>query len=132
MQEAIDNNVAVSTTAPELVAADPPTPRASGKRTKAGEVKKAKPGPRNKKQAFMYLGPNIPGGILFRGSVYKELPEHLDGVFKKQPEIKDLFIEVKGVPDFKAKLKQQGSEAHRLYHLVERLIREGALKNGDV
>jgi len=35
-----------------------------------------------KKQAYMYLGPNLPGGILFTGSVYKEYPEHLNDVFE--------------------------------------------------
>lgn len=83
-----------------------------------------------KKQAYMYLGPNVPGGVLFTGGVYKELPEHLGKVFEKIPEIKGLFIDIKSVPAFKAEVERQGSEAFRLRQNVERLISEGALKNG--
>jgi len=132
MQEPMDKNVEVEAAVTEPVATETTTPRASGRRGKAVDSKKAKPEPKNTKQAFMYLGPNIPGGLLFRGSVYKQMPEHLTGVFEKLPEIKDLFIEVKDAPDFKAKLTQQGSEAHRLYQVVESLIREGALKDVSI
>ena len=87
-----------------------------------------------KKQAFMNLGPNIPGGRLFTGSVIKgEIPEkllHLQDIFEKISEIKDLFVEVKIVPRFKAELEQQGTEAYRLYQEATRKIREGALRNG--
>ena len=85
------------------------------------------------KQAYMYLGPNIPGGRLFRGSVIKSALDdlaHLKDVFDKIPEVKDLFVEIKQVPQFKAEVAEQGTEAYRLYQNVETLIREGALKNG--
>lgn len=81
------------------------------------------------KKAFIYLGPNIPGGILFKGSIYKEIPVHLEKLFNGLPEIKELFIEVKSVPGFKMKLTEQGSEAYRLYQSVENVIRQGGLKN---
>ena len=105
-----------------------------GKKDKAGENKATKTNKKVEvKQAYMYLGPNIPGGILFRGSVVKGgTPEdlaHLKDVFSKIPEVKDLFVEVKQVPQFKADIENQGTEAHRLYQNVEVLIREGALKN---
>lgn len=102
----------------------------------AGKPKKEKKSTPNKKpcdnKAFMYLGPNIPGGILFNGGVYKELPEHLKDTFEKVPEIKELFIEIKEAPAFKAELERQGSEAYRLHQNVERLISEGVLRNGGV
>ena len=81
------------------------------------------------KRAYMYLGPNLPGGLLFRGSVFKAWPEHLAYLFEQIHEIKDLFIEVKDVPEFKRNVEEQGSEAYRLYQNVEILIGEGALKN---
>ena len=81
-------------------------------------------------KAYVYMGPNVPGGLLFTGSVYKGIPEHLKDTFEKLPEIKDLFVEVHALPGFKEDLKDQGSEAYRLYQHVESLIREGALKNG--
>jgi hypothetical protein len=83
-----------------------------------------------KKQAYMYLGPNIPGGILFSGQISKgELPAYLADAIKKIPEIKELFIEVKEAPAFKDELKKQGTEAYRLYQNVEKLIGEGVLRN---
>lgn len=89
------------------------------------------PSPR---QAFMYLGPNIPGGRLFSGSVIrggapKDL-EHLQDVFEKLPEILSLFVEVAKVPKYKNELANQGTEAHRLYNVVSSEIKKGVLKDG--
>jgi hypothetical protein len=85
-----------------------------------------------KKQAFMYLGPNIPGGILFTGGVFKELPVYLKDVFEKAPDVKKLFVEIKEVSTFKAELERQGSEPYRLRQSVARLIDEGVLNSGRV
>lgn len=85
------------------------------------------------KQAFMYLGPNIPGGRLFTGYLVKEeLPEnliHLQDIFEKIPEIKELFVEVKTIPNLKAELNKQGTEAYRLYQAVKSKIQQGVLSN---
>lgn len=100
-----------------------------------GEVSKddmPAPAKSQNKQAFIYLGPNIPGGILFTGSIFKSSPEelkYLEETIEKLPEIKELFVEVQNLPQFKKDLTEQGTEAYRLYQNVELLIREGALKN---
>jgi len=97
---------------------------------KAPEVK-AKP----KKQAFIYLGPNIPGGILFNGGLFRCTPDeivHLKETLAKLPEIKSLFIEVQKMPGFKKQILEQGTEAYRLYQVTEMKIREGVLKNVGV
>jgi len=88
--------------------------------------------PRRTKQtnAYMYLGPNIPGGLLFTGTICREMPTHLDDLFKKIPEVKALFLECKAIPQAKKDLAVQGSEAHRLYHAIIARIKEGVLKNG--
>ena len=86
---------------------------------------------KKKKQttAFMYMGPNIPGGMLFNGSLYREQPTHLNDLFEKIPEVKQLIIYAKDVPKFKLDVEVQGSEAHALYHHVQKRIDEGALKD---
>lgn len=86
------------------------------------------------RQAFMYLGPNIPGGRLFSGSVIRggspnDL-QHLQDVLEKLPEIKGLFVEVAKVPKFKEDVRTQGTEAHRLYTVVVSQLKKGVLKDG--
>ena len=83
------------------------------------------------KCAFMYVGPNVPGGRLFTGSLYRDaLPKHLDEDFEKLPEMKKLFVNVCDLPKIKIDLREPGKEAYRLYQVVELAIMEGVLKNG--
>jgi len=86
------------------------------------------------KQAFMYLGPNIPGGRLFSGSVIRGGSPadiaHLQDVLEKLPEVKGLFVEVVKVPKFKAEVVTQGTEAHRLYTVAVSQLKKGVLKDG--
>jgi len=83
----------------------------------------------NMKKAYMYLGPNLPGGILFSGALFKcnSLDEivHLRESFEKVPEIKELFVEVTEVPKIKRELLEQGTGSYRLYQIIK-----GAIKNG--
>jgi hypothetical protein len=106
----------------------------TGKATASKARRTASPPPAKeatKKQAYMYLGPNIPGGILFNGAILKnELPAHLNDVFAKIPALKALCVEVKEAATFKQELERQGSEPNRLVQNVKRLIKEGALANG--
>lgn len=94
--------------------------------------KKHKPAQTSKqKSAFMYVGPNIPGGKLFTGSLFRDsIPKHLDDDFKKLPELEKLFVDVMGLPRIKRDLEEQGTEAYNLYQYVELRISEGVLKNG--
>jgi len=117
----------------DVVPTDTSTNRNSGQsKNKADTTKKddKKPVRVKQKQVFMYLGPNIPGGLLFKGGLYKEMPEHLESVFEKLPEIKELFIGKDDIVAFKKNIENQGSEAYRIYQYVATRIREGALKNG--
>ena len=90
-----------------------------------------------KKQAFMYLGPNVPGGTLFSGGLFKcdslKDIKHLDGLFEKLPAIKKLFVEVKDAPEFKRQLCEQGTHANSLYSQAQAqiaaAIKEGVFKN---
>jgi len=86
------------------------------------------------KQAFMYLGPNIPGGTLFNGSLFKcksvDEIKHLKDLFEKIPEVKKLFVEVKKVSVVRKEVSTQGTEAYRLQQAIKIKIKEGVLKNG--
>jgi len=109
-------------------------PKEPKPKTAAEQTAKAK----TEKQAFMYLGPNLPGGRLFCGNLFKcnsldEIP-HLGGVFEKIPEVKQLFAEVKQVPMLQKQLKEQGTRAYGLYQhtvsLIAAAIKEGVFKDG--
>ncbi len=76
------------------------------------------------KKAYMYLGPDIKGGILLHGSVYDEIPKHLDETIKKAPTLKKLFVEVQNVPKFKSQLNLQSSVAFNLYRKLENELKE--------
>lgn len=78
------------------------------------------------KKAYIYLGPNIPNGLLWSGSIYKDnYPEHLNDLFEKVPEVKKLFVEIQNAVEFKRKLSQKGTEEERLYSVVENKVRRG-------
>lgn len=86
--------------------------------------------PKKKKKVFMYLGPNLPGGILFSGSSYKDtIPEHLAEVLEKHPELKKLFVEVTEVVKFKGNLNKPGTTAHALYEKVLKQREKGVYNN---
>ena len=105
--------------------------KGKGKDMKATEAHEAKSN--TAKCAFMYLGPNIPGGRLFSGNLFKcDSPDditHLEDLFEKLPEVKRLLIEVKQVPDFKRQLLTQGTQASGLYQQAQMQI-AAAIKEG--
>jgi len=83
------------------------------------------------KKRFIYSGPYVTGGAIIPGGIYMEIPETLNDIIEKLPEIKDLFVEDKKYPDFKKVVKIQGTEPHRLYHYVEESIKKGVLNNAS-
>jgi len=78
----------------------------------------------NKEKTFIYLGANIPGGILNHGAVFKGYPKYLSELFEKTPEIKKLFIDIKDIVAFKEAVNRKGSEESRLYQRVLLSTRE--------
>ena len=112
--------------APENPAAKP------GTGTEAPDAKtEAHPKDRTEKQtgALIYMGPNLLEG-LFHGDTFLEMPKHFDGLFGKLPELKELFIDCKQLPQFKLDMADAGTEAHRLCLSVAVQVKEGALKDG--
>lgn len=76
-----------------------------------------------KKQAFIYLGPSIPGGLLFHGALFKGEAPPYDEIYAKYPSIKNLLIEVGQAPYFKAKLQEAGSLESELYQRLEQEVK---------
>lgn len=72
------------------------------------------------KNTFIYLGPNVPGGMLNTGSVYKSgIPKHLDDLINDIPEISKMFIDVNKAGKAKVDISQQGTELFRLYQQLD-------------
>jgi len=94
---------------------------------------KAEPPPENTARkltgAVIYMGPNLMEG-LFHGDTFTEMPSHFDALFDKLPELKELFIDCKQLPQFKLDMAIAGTEAHRLSLSVAIQVQEGALKDG--
>lgn len=86
------------------------------KKAKAEQTEIKEQKEKQEKQAFIYLGPTVKGGVLISGSIHKVIPEHLKGVFEKAPTLEKLFIEVKDVSRFKVDVQTQGSIAFNNYY----------------
>ncbi len=69
---------------------------------------------KTKKTAYIYLGPNVKGGLLNTGSVFQEVPTHLDDIFEKAPSVKKMFVEVSDASKFKSDLSVRGTQAFML------------------
>jgi hypothetical protein len=76
----------------------------------------------------IYCGPNLGSRGLLRYVIYKqELPEHLNSLFAKCPEIKELFIPVQELAKVQAEIKQPGTIFYRLYQVVQAFSQKGAI-----
>ena len=82
------------------------------------------------RKSYVYMGPNLPGGKMFTGTIYRGKPTHLNDVFQAIPEVKKLLVEAQKFLEFKSDLQKQGTEAFRLYQKVETNIKKGVLNNG--
>jgi|GEM_PF-1994388 len=109
----------------------------TAKKPKAKDTKQAEVKGKVEKQAYMYLGPNIPGGRLYGGNLFKccsaDEISHLEDLYEKLPTVKRLIVEVNKVPDFKRQLQEQGTQASGLYQQaqmeISAAIKEGVFKN---
>lgn len=82
--------------------------------------------PSKKSDRLIYIGPNVPGGILHRWQVFKGgLPPYCEDIFQRVPEIKELFVAVEKLNLARERLEEPGSNEARLYSLVQRTILRG-------
>ncbi len=68
------------------------------------------------KKAYIYLGPNIKGGLLSAGKICSDIPPEIKSIIENAPSIEKLFVEVKEVAKFKEQLKNQSTIAYRNYN----------------
>ena len=75
---------------------------------------------------LIYVGPNVPGGILQRYQVFKGgLPPYCGSLFEKVPEIKELFIPVEGLEAIRKKIQEPGTNEARLFHIAQKKLAKG-------
>ena len=68
---------------------------------------------------LIYIGPNIPGGVLHRYSVFRGgISEHLNGLIEKCPAIRSLFVPVSQLATVEKALSSIGPAEHTLYREV--------------
>lgn len=79
-----------------------------------------------KREQLIYIGPNIPGGVLHRYQVYRGgTPEHLKDVFEKCPAIRSLFVPVANFAAAEQALSQTGSAENTLFREVSAAFAKG-------
>jgi hypothetical protein len=75
---------------------------------------------------LVYVGPNIPGGILQRFQVFKGgYPPHCKDLFEKIPEIKELFVPVEGLEAMRRKTEEPGTNEARIFYVVQKAVAKG-------
>ncbi len=84
------------------------------KETAAGAAPKPKP-KATAKGPVMYVGPTIPG-IGIQNQVFTEIPASAQEVFKKEPELGNLFIAIKDYPEANAMLREKRGYIHSAFN----------------
>ena len=75
---------------------------------------------------LVYVGPNIPGGILQRFQVFKGgLPPHARELFDKVSEVRELFVPVTELEDARRKIEEPGTNEARLFYAVQQATAKG-------
>ncbi|GHV45265.1 hypothetical protein FACS1894204_03930 [Synergistales bacterium] len=73
-----------------------------------------------------YVGPNVPGGVLQRFQVFKGgLPPYCKDLLDKIPEMKELFVPVEFLEDFRRKIEEPGTNEARLFFNVKKAFDKG-------
>lgn len=68
---------------------------------------------------LIYVGPTLKGNKLTRYQVFiGGLPKHIDDVFDKVPQIKNLFIESKNLVETERAIATAGTPLNKYYKVV--------------
>lgn len=79
-----------------------------------------------KPEQLIYCGPNIPGGVLQRYTVFKGgLPTHLEELFNKCPAIKLLFVPVADLARTEKAIATKGTPENDYFNEVLQFISKG-------
>jgi hypothetical protein len=86
----------------------------------------SKSGP--KPEQLIYCGPNIPGGVLQRYTVFKGgLPGHLNELFDKCPAIKQLFVPVNEFTRMEKAIATKGTLENAYFNEVLKFVSKGGV-----
>ncbi len=81
-----------------------------------------------KVERLIYCGPNLPGGKLTKYRVFKGgIPEYLNDVIAKCPEIKRLFVPVADLQKAEIAIVARGTPQQLAYEAVQKLISKGGV-----
>ena len=79
-----------------------------------------------KREQLIYIGPNVPGGMLQRYQVFRGgKPEHLKDLFEKCPELQGLFVQVTDLAVAEKALGTAGTVENTLYRETAKFFAKG-------
>ena len=68
------------------------------------------------REQLIYIGPNIPGGVLQRYQVFwGGIPEHAKQIIEKCPAVKSLFVPVDGFAAAEQEISKAGSANNAMF-----------------
>ncbi|MCM3141304.1 hypothetical protein [Brevibacillus sp. MER 51] len=77
-------------------------------------------GAKQQQYPLIYVGPNIPGGLLMQYTVFRGgVPEHLTDLFEKQPAIRQLIVPVNDLAAVQERMRKSGTLEHTLFQQVK-------------
>ena len=81
-----------------------------------------------KVERLIYCGPNLPGGKLTKYRVFKGgIPEYLNDVIAKCPEIKRLFVPTADLQITENAISTKGTPQQLAYEAVQKIISKGGV-----
>ncbi len=81
-----------------------------------------------KTERLIYLGPNISGSHnLIKDTLFTEMPNNMEDIFKACPEIKKLFVKTGDMRNFNKRIKEKGTYEYSLNEIVVNFIRKGGI-----
>lgn len=79
-----------------------------------------------KREQLIYIGPNVPGGMLQRYQVFRGgKPEHLKDLFEKCPALQGLFVQVTELAVAEKALGTAGTVENTLYREAAKFFAKG-------
>ena len=79
-----------------------------------------------KREQLIYIGPNVPGGVLQRYQVFRGgKPEHLKDLFEKCPALQGLFVQVADLAVAEKALGTAGTVENTLYREAAKFFAKG-------
>ena len=79
-----------------------------------------------KREQLIYIGPNVPGGMLQRYQVFRGgKPEHLKDLFEKCPALHGLFVQVTDLAVAEKALGTAGTVENTLYRETAKFFAKG-------